>query len=152
MKILHKISVFILLLIITFSSVGISFYLHQCGCRETTLYTIETGYTKPTEFCCCAVEMPKSDHPLAGHQVEAESCCKDHFYFFILPIGPDKADTFFSSIDGKTIAFINPASILDTDEHYITEAVPMLHSPPALLTGKQLIFFIQQIKIPFPAC
>jgi hypothetical protein len=151
MKFVHKISVFILLLIITFSSVGISFYFHQCGCRETTFLSVETGYNKPAAFCCCETDVAVSNTSDASRSIENEDCCKDQYVFFLLPFGPEKNTDTPVVVDYKIISHLfdnfvateieSPKAVNDT---------PLLHSPPDLRAGKELVYFISQIKIPFP--
>jgi hypothetical protein len=150
MKIVHKISVFILLLIITFSSVGISFYLHQCGCRETTLFSFETGYSAPDEFCCCSVQTPAAGESSCCDEVEKEECCKDQYYFILLPLGPEPIASNTKTYDVKILSSLNTALVSPDEFSNPTEPVTRLHSPPVVMGGKMLIYFTHQIKIPFP--
>ncbi len=90
MKVVQKIFTYALLMFITLSSVGISFYLHQCGCRETTLFSFEAGYSEPTEFCCCSVEPKTSKNASCSNEVDEEKCCQEQYFFFLIPFGPEK--------------------------------------------------------------
>ncbi len=150
MKIVHKISVFILLLIITFSSVGISFYLHECGCRETTLFSFEAGYSEPEEFCCCSVQTPSTAESSCCDEVEKEECCKDQYYFILLPFGPEPSASNTKTYDAKILSSLNVAPVSTDELSKPTKPVIRLHSPPVVLGGKLMIYFTHQIKIPFP--
>lgn len=152
MKSIKKISGFILLTIILFSSVGISFYLHECDCRGTNLYSVGTGFSGPKSFCCCSSETPISSSCDLVDTFDADGCCKDLVYFYLLPFGPEKAISGFLKFSDKVLFSFVPVKVSETGHTLKTETIPLLHSPPDKLSGKNLIYFIQQIKIPSPVC
>lgn len=132
---------------------GISFYLHQCGCRETTLLSVETGYNKPASFCCCAPDPVISNPSDATRTVENEDCCKDQYVFFLLPLGPEKITNNPVVVDYKIISHLFDNSVAsEIESPKAVNETPLLHSPPDIRSGKELVYFISQIKIPFPAC
>jgi hypothetical protein len=153
MKIVHKISAIVLLVLVTLGSAGISFYLHQCGCRETTLFSVETGYNKTSPFCCCSVE-PAGSKPLnASPAFDNEDCCKDNYIFFLLPFGPEKDANSHFVVDYKIASLLFNTSIAsETELPKAEKDTPLPHSPPGLRAGKELVYFISQIKIPFRTC
>jgi len=150
MKVVYKISSLFLLVFITLSSVGISFYLHECGCRETTLFSFEAGYSDPEEFCCCSVQTPSTAESSCCDEVEKEECCKDQYYFILLPFGPEPSTSITKTYDVKILSSLNIALVSSDEFTRPTEPVIRLHSPPVVLGGKLLIYFTHQIKIPFP--
>ncbi len=150
MKIVHKISVFILLLIITLSSVGISFYLHECGCRQSTFLSIEAGYSEADEFCCCSTEPASTQENACDNNLDEEKCCKEKYFFLLLPVGPDKVKV---SVPDLQVKFIAQISSLQTSYNEISDNpidAISIHSPPGRKSGKELVYFISQIRIPFP--
>jgi len=152
MKIAKQISGFILLLIIILSSVGISFYLHECDCRGTNLYSIGTGYSVPKSFCCCPSETLISANCDLDGYIDAEECCKDLVYFYLLPFSPEKDYTGLTKLNEKVLFSFIPVNISEAGQPVETKAVPLYYSPPDKVSGKNLILLIKQIKIPSPVC
>jgi hypothetical protein len=147
-----KISGFILLCILLFSSLGISFYLHQCSCRGTNLYSIGTGLSEPKAFCCCSKNDSGSDECEIPEAIKGDNCCDDVVFFYLVPFAPDKIVSLIPLVPAKTFLSASAAILIETTKITEQEFYPLQHSPPGELTGKNLILFIQQIKIPFPAC
>jgi hypothetical protein len=153
MKILNKIFAFIMLALITLSSIGISFYVHECGCRETTLFDVETGFNKSPAFCCCEPDLVVSYPSDASRSVQNEDCCKDKYVFFLLPFGPEKNSNSPIVVDYKIISHLFDNSVrTEIESPKAFNETPLPHSPPDIISGKELVFYISQIKIPFPVC
>lgn len=152
MKVTKKISGLILLTIILFSSAGISFYLHECSCRGTNLYSVGTGFSGAQSFCCCSAEIPDSGACDLISTIDDEGCCKDVVYFYLIPFGPDKTATVLEKVSEKILSSASLLIISEFIQPVKEKLIVRLHSPPEKRSGKNLIFFIQQIKIPFPVC
>ena len=152
MKVVQKIFTFLLLMFITISSVGISFYLHECGCRDTTLFSLEAGYSEANEFCCCSAEPQSTTENSCSNEVAQEGCCKDQYYFILLPFGPEKTTTEIKPLFGKTLNLLSTAVVLESEALNLRQPEMQPNPPPLLLSGKLFVYFIQQIKIPFPIC
>jgi hypothetical protein len=153
MKILNKIFAFIMLALITLSSIGISFYVHECGCRETTLFNVETGFNKSPAFCCCGPDSVIPNASDTSRSIENEDCCKDQYIFFLLPFVPESNTTNIVVLDYKIISHLIDNSIAThTDSPKAINEISLPHSPPDIRSGKELVFFIGQIKIPLPVC
>jgi hypothetical protein len=150
MKVVHKIFTILMLMFITVSSVGISFYLHQCGCRNTTLFSFETGYSGPDEFCCCSVQTPTGGESSCCDEVEKEECCKDQYYFILVPFGPENITTVVKLQDGKISGTVIPGLVLMSGLSNLCRHAPRPNPPPFIVSGKQFVYFTHQIKIPCP--
>jgi hypothetical protein len=152
MSITKKLSGFFLLIIIIVSSLGVSFYLHECECRGSNLYSIGTGFSGSQDFCCCSNEniVYSSCNPKGN--IHKEGCCKDFVYFYLVPFAPEKVASVIPFLPEKNLVSFIFIKLQVLNQ--ITEIIsyPLLHSPPEKLSGKNLVFFIQQIKIPFPVC
>ncbi len=150
MKVVYKIFTIVLLLFITISSIGISFYLHQCGCRQTTLFSFEAGYSESDEFCCCSAELQQAGDTSCNSDINDEKCCKEQYYFILLPLGPEKAAQKIQPFDGKLfkISVSSLATMIDMPN--LDEPAPPAPLPPLLSGGKSFVLFSHQIKIPFP--
>lgn len=150
MKFVKKIFAIVLLLFITISSIGISFYLHHCGCRNTTLFSFEAGYAEPNTTCCCSTEMPVTSKSSCCDEVKTEKCCNDQYFFLLLPLGPEKIASVFKSWDVKIFSSVIPG--INLNENLLKRPELVLHSIslPQIISGKLFVFFTHQIKIPFP--
>lgn len=149
-KVVQKIFTYVLLLFITLSSVGISFYLHHCGCRETTFFSLKAGYSEADAFCCCSMEPQSPEINSCSNELTQEKCCKEQYYFILLPFGPEKVTSDVKPLFGKTLNLLNTAMILKSDRANTLEPELKSSPPPLLLSGKLLVYFTHQIKIPFP--
>jgi hypothetical protein len=152
MKVIQKISVFALIVFLITSSVGISFYLHECGCREATLFSFEAGYSESVDFCCCSSEQVSSNDNSCDKELDNEGCCKDKYFFLLLPIAPDKVKVNIPSLNEKIIPqIIKPLIVFDETSANTGDTISN-ESPPGTKSGKELVYFISQIKIPFRTC
>jgi hypothetical protein len=117
------------------------------------MLSLATGYNGPGKFCCCSTQL---SHPVEGnfcHTVDEKGCCSEFYYFYLLPFCPDKVISGEPVFSAKSFFLPVHSSISEeTKISDLNEVIQMPQSPPVLLTGKQLVFFIQQIKIPFPTC
>jgi hypothetical protein len=151
MKVVQKISVFVLITFIITSSLGISFYLHQCGCRETTLLDIEAGYAEPKAFCCCSDENDDHKKTACANNIEEDDCCNESYFFLLIPFAPEKVNYIISVYDGKIIAQ-STAYVSSSATRQMTDKISTLpNSPPTFRTGKDHIIFFHQMKIPSPS-
>lgn len=147
---IKKIFTIILLGFIIAGSAGISFYLHECGCRQTTLLSIEAGYSEADAFCCCSAEPEFTESSSCDSGLDEEGCCKDKYFFLLLPVGPDNAKVSTPDLKVKIIAQISFLPETENEIPDITSGEISIHSPPDIKSGKKLVFFLSQIKIPFP--
>lgn len=135
-----------------FSSLGISFYLHDCNCRHTVYVNIGLGFSEPEPEVCCSSCAPKSEKKVHGVSVDRKGCCQDYVYFYVLPVTKDNVVTQMANLI-PTQVFREVAEVSD---HYSFspsgKEITCFHSPPPLKPGKDIIYQFQQIKIPFPAC
>jgi hypothetical protein len=145
----NKIFTFILLGFIISSSVGISFYLHECGCRHKTLFDLKAGYSEAGTFCCCSSEPIRSNNSPSDNNVKDESCCKDKYFFLLVPFGPEKEKVNVPFFQFKIIEFSAIYFFIDDEAPEINGNFLTIHSPPGRFSGKDLVLFLQQVKIPF---
>jgi len=150
MKVVNKISTLILLVFITLSCMGISFYLHECGCRESTFLSIEAGYSEADEFCCCSTEPASAQESACDSDIDEEKCCKEKYFFMLLPVGPDKAKVKLPDLQVKFIEQISTSQTSGDESSIRNSDARSIHAPPGMKSGKELVYFISQIKIPFP--
>jgi len=140
-----------MLLMMIISSLGISFYLHNCSCSGDTTVGLGTGLSDhKMGSCCtsCSITPGKTNHEPAFSK---SSCCQDRVYFYLLPVAPDHAVKYFSPVAGIVLFNIVSAFIADTKPASLGQSFSLIHDPPAQRSGKLLVYFIRQIKIPFPA-
>jgi len=153
MKVVKLISVYALLLLMLFSSLGISFYLHDCHCRHEVLVSVGVGFTEPEPESCCSSCGSKPALENHGLSISRKGCCNDYVYFYILPVTQDNV---IPKVIHQLVAnvFKTIATNVDKTEFssFPREIIPALHPPPLMLPGRKIIYLFQQIKIPNPAC
>lgn len=152
MNFARKISGLVLLFILLFGSIGISFYLHECDCKGTNLYSVNTGLSDPDAFCCCSMDTEVWSECALPVSVDGEKCCKETIYFYLIPFAPEKITSCIPKFFEKSLPSGFTGLIHDIPAKPQAEVLNRPHSPPEILSGKELLYFIQQIKIPFPVC
>lgn len=148
-----QISIYALTALMLFSSLGVSFYLHDCDCRHTILLSVGLGFSEPEPVVCCtscSAKPPIKEND--GLSIYKHGCCQDHVYFYLLPVAQDNVIPPLTHIFVvqvfKTVipTFDNLKFTMDR------EAISFLHSPPLIFSGRKIIYLFEQIKIPFPTC
>jgi hypothetical protein len=151
MKVFKQISVFAMLLMMIFSSLGISFYLHNCHCSGDTTVGLRTGLSDDKMGSCCTSCSPTTGKTNQEPAFSKTDCCQSRVLFYLLPVAPDQSVKYFSPLAGIALFNIVTAFIADTKPAFLGQSFSLIHDPPAQRSGKLLIYFIRQIKIPFPA-
>jgi len=146
-------TVFSLLLLIVFltGTTGISFFIHECTSSQTTEVFPFPEILNNTVSCCCNEEIQQKfpcDDPVSSFS--APECCKNtHIYlkasFTGFPV--------FHKFNPELVQKIISADLLNfscKDQHI---EIPVVyhrvdHPPPR--SGRILVNFLQQIKIPEP--
>ncbi len=152
MKILKQTGVFSLLLLMIISSMGISFYLHSCSCSGETTIGLGTEFSDHKMGLCCTSCSMVAGNKNLNPAFTKKDCCQERSYFYLLPVAPDHAVKYLSPLSEKIFFNIISVFIADTTPDALGESSPLIHDPPAQRSGKLLIYFIRQIKIPFSAC
>jgi hypothetical protein len=152
MKILKQTGVISLLLLMIISSLGISFYLHNCSCSGDTTIGLGTESSDHNMGSCCTSCTAGSENNHHEPAFTKKGCCENRIYFYLLPVAPDHAVKYLSSLTEKILFNSISVFIADTTPDALGESSPLIHDPPAQRSGKLLIYFIRQIKIPFSAC
>jgi hypothetical protein len=149
-KTLQRFIAIVLLTVFIYGSVGVSFHVHECngsGTRHVSVYPELFG---GTAICGCEEE-PSPLIPDGNSCFSQEACCINSYLYL-------KAD-----FKGFTITYQQPADIskdLVTGELTGMEipeittcsefAEKSIDHPPPLLSGRTLVTFLHQIKIPTP--
>lgn len=140
-----------MILVLLAGTTGVSFYIHECrssGERDVVLFP---ELTNQNTSCCCAtdVQLPALNGR-EDHLTDEPECCKNiHLYLKATISG---FPVFFqynddlNSTDLPTDSFI--AFIDDHDDKALNSGPQVDHPPPS--SGKALIHFIHQLKIPAP--
>lgn len=152
MKVFKQISVFAVLLLMIFSSLGMSFYLHSCSCSGDTTIGVGMGFSNHNLGSCCTSCAMTSENKYDEPAFTKKGCCQEHLYFYLIPVAPDHAVKYLSPLTEKILLNSISVFIADTAPDSWGESFSLIHDPPAKRSGKLLIYFIRQIKIPFLAC
>lgn len=141
--ILHKTVVLFLILVLFLSTIGISFYLHTCECKQSE----DISFSKKESQCFMLTTTETVEN---AEQFIKFSCCKDLFFFYKLHV--PFVQTIFSFLN-YTFSF---SFLISDQKAYLHELCfckifpGLYHPPPSVFFGRQLINFLHSIKIPFP--
>ena len=152
MKILKQTGVFSLLLLMIISSLGISFYLHNCSCSGDTSIGLGTEFSDHNMGSCCTSCTAGSENKHHEPAFTKKGCCQNWLYFYLLPVAPDHAVKYLSPLTEKILFNIISVFNADTAPESLDRSFTLMHDPPAPRSGKLLIYFLRQIKIPFLVC
>jgi len=145
---------FLMILVLFTGTTGITFFIHTCSGSQKTEITAYPEFFKHASTCCCSDENASQETGISPTpELKKPSCCRNQNLFLKSYVSTAPS---VQSVTGKTILFpLYPEGLLVSFTHYKQPAVTEYlawqdHSPP--WTGKSLIFFIHQIRIPSPVC
>jgi hypothetical protein len=152
MKILKQAGVFSMLVLMIISSLGISFYLHSCSCSGETTIGLGTEFSDHKLSACCTSCSTVAGNMNHNPAFTKKGCCNNRLYFYLLPVAPDHAVKYLSPLTEKILFNIISVFNADTAPESLDGSFTLMHDPPSPRSGKLLVYFIRQIKIPFSAC
>ena len=143
--------VFLMLAVFLTGTTGVSFYVHECSSSNKREVVAFPELFNNTVSCCCAEEMQGialSDEPVSSFS-EPECCQNTHVYlkasFTGFPL--------FYQFNPEVLQKSFPAGFLSMQHNEkvleIISFTPRVDHPPPR-SGKILIHFLQQVKIPAP--
>jgi hypothetical protein len=153
---------FAIILLILASSGGISFVIHHCytsktehvklfadnyKCKTETQAEAEADQAKPA--CCCSKHQESIEDKSLNH-INKSECCTNTYKFLQFSYQYENSMAAFKLILNQ-FTVITPFTIFQNTETNIQPKPYLYHPPPLILAGKDLIHFIHNIKIPFPA-
>jgi hypothetical protein len=159
MNIIRRIGVFSILVVILFSTTGISILHHICNSSHHDDVTVYPGFFKDPATSCCEedeVEAENSDQAAcmessASLNIKAMPCCVNVNSFLKLQLLTVRVEKIAVNVN----VILAPLFSLSITEPAARESicVPIRHfqfySPP--LFGRRLIHFLHQPKIPQPS-
>ena len=137
--------------LILFTTGGIHVFYHLCNCTNTIYLAVNNeidrcGHSNNIQHDCCGEHL---EYPV----IKAEACCEDDSFFFRL--GEYIVDNVNYTVNVKKVVtrFINnPAILVNNNDQDITPQIKRrTQAIPPLLTGKMLVIYLHQPKIP-PVC
>jgi hypothetical protein len=142
---------FLMLAVFLIGTTGVSFYVHECSSSHKKEVVAFPELTNHTVSCCCAEEVSgsvQSDEPVSSFNEPA--CCKNtHIYrkaiFSGFPV--------FYQFNKEIVQTAIPADFLSLQDNVkvaeIVSFTPRVDHPPPR-SGRILVHFLQQLKIPVP--
>jgi hypothetical protein len=142
---------FFILAVFLAGTTGFSFYIHECSSSHEREVALFPELFNKTVSCCCAEEVHgsiPSDEPVSSFS-EPECCKNIHVYLKAAFTG----FPLFYQFNPQVLQTSIPPDFLSMQQNEkVTEIVSYIprvdHPPPR--SGRVLIHFIQQIKIPAP--
>jgi hypothetical protein len=158
MKALKSIFALLILVVFLFGTTGLSVFHHFCSSSNEHDVTLYPELFDGSGDSCCADE--EAGYACARHQGSAQGanplgfdappCCKTVITFHKLEITSQRInrESFTSRLTHAAFAeSVTPGFGL-ADRPVFTPAHFQFYSPP-LLSGKQLVLFLNQLRIPF---
>lgn len=155
-KITTYIISFIAIVLILASSTGLSFVVHHCNSSQSNSFKFFTDHYKcKTEIeneqskpnCCCAKHSEMAENKLHNN-LNKSDCCKNTYKYLKVSFQYDNGISVQKTIIAHIPFVTNTCSFLNSKQ-IVTYIYSLYHPPPLAFYGKHLIYFIQNIKIPF---
>jgi len=150
-KRIKQIGIVIMVLVIFFSTTGISLYIHFCSCLNTTNYTFFPEFIKNKNNCCCEEKNNNTDN-VNLYNFQNNDCCKNKHLLY-------KLNTYLIPLLLKITEKISFPLLFCYESEKLVYAIfsqtdfnklYTYYFPPPHLYGKILLLFIHHIKIPLP--
>jgi hypothetical protein len=133
---------------------GITLFIHTCTSSHKTEISAYPEIFKHTSDCCCAEEgINKSVASSKDLEIDNPECCKNqHLFLKAYITGLPVVQNHLINTPLFQTHPVDLMNLIVKERHLICdEYLPWLdHSPP--LSGKTLVYFIHQIRIPYPVC
>ena len=151
MKLIRQITGMLILLVFLYGTTGITVFHHVCNGSEeetTSLYPEIAGYSGPS---CCADEDPGRvilPDPHAPLVMEPVPCCKSTSSYLKMRIITVRTEKQEPVIITAIPSFVLPETpVCDNEQAFLYPSITRNHAPPPW-SGKKLIHYLHQIKIP----
>ena len=150
-RIFRAVFIFVMLSVLFIGTTGVSFYIHECSSSHKKEVVAFPELLNKTISCCCAGEVHGnvlSDEPVSSFS-EPE-CCKNTHVYLKAPFSGFPVLYQFNLYGLRTVV---PADFMSLQYNAGSADISMFtprvaHPPPR--SGKILVHFLQQIKIPVP--
>jgi len=152
--ILNKIKqfgLFLLVAVILGGSTGFTFFTHSCSSSmmtETSLYPELFG--RQYECCCNDAIQNNPGGSASPTTIHLPDCCNTHYYYIKAAFCGFPVVYKITNLLSGFLFFHEPASINIIALRYEPESGLYLADPSPPFSGKKLVQFLNQIKIPFP--
>jgi hypothetical protein len=153
-NLVKNISAMALLLVFLISSSGFTIATHYCSGSKKTTQSIKTGFAAKDNGCggmSCGIAKNHARAESPG-SISKSSCCKENSIFYkIAPVNNDLTSRLpvISPLQNILFQGILFQTLFSAQKQQLTILREQFFPPPK--AGKQLILFLQQIRIPSPA-
>lgn len=147
---IHRFFLFMMLVVFLAGSTGITYSFHSCLSSGKTDLKLFPEIFSQSPSCCCE-SASENSMPFNAYFSEPD-CCKTTWGFIKTVFTGIPLNYHFDKILSVEFLCHNVSlSIIWHPEPLSTVLIPPDdHSPP--LSGTSLIYFLHQIRIPFPVC
>ena len=157
MKVVKNIAVLSLLLVFLLGTTGLSVLQHFCNSSKEHNVTIYPEFFNGSGATCCESESigcacgthENSAGTSGGNNVDAVPCCKTTISFYRLEVNTLKPDfrVFGAELFQISVESCDFSSLRAPADPFRGAAHFQFYSPP-LLSGKQLVLYLNQLRIP----
>jgi len=151
---IRQTGVVFLVILVLVSTTGFTWWHHVCACKPVIEKAASCCEPVAETRSCCAAETPE---PLSHDDACGTGCTNDHngckdipVYFKASIVAVPQVQKVTLPELALTTVFVLPY-ILETPGETVSGSVTFSHDKPPPLAGKALVFFLNQLRIPFLA-
>jgi hypothetical protein len=150
-KVLSYIGSFLLLAVILHGSAGMTFSFHSCSVAMTTEVSIYPELFSNRTACCCQADVSATASfpaPTGADGLDASECCRISKAFYKVAIfGNDEKIKIVATQSDLLYPIESVLKNFPLSNEFNTSVV-IIDDPSPPLYGKQLVYFLNQPKIP----
>jgi hypothetical protein len=153
LKLVKNILTIVLLLVFIISTSGITILSHYCSGSKKTIRSILPELSGSQEGCGGMSCSKSFKIALERESISKASCCKENSVFYKIavvetpPVNQFSIKIPFNNLIAPDLYLATLASSEITNTHF-----PQVHCESPPVAGKQLVVFLQQLRIPSPSC
>jgi hypothetical protein len=154
LRVVQRTAVIVLAAFFLGASAGISLFVHTCGSSHRTDYRLFPEYFSTGDACCGLTNDTHiggcSSHSHAIPEgISRNSCCEKGHVLLKVSVFNGQTVTKVKPITAFVDLVAEPApSELNRPSLDTKDLTGLYHAPPPLMTGKSLVFYLNQIRIP----
>lgn len=154
---LRQTGVILLVILVLVSTTGFTWWHHVCACEPVVETVAVCSEPVQEDHSCCATEAPPPVQPVQHDDACGTGCTSDHrgckdipLYFKASIIAIPQVQKVTLPELSVTSVFILPY-IQETPGEAISVRISPSYDRPPPLSGKALVCFLNQLRIPFSA-
>jgi hypothetical protein len=149
---LRQTGVIFLVILVLVSTTGFTWWHHVCACKPVVEKVASCCEPVAETHSCCASEAPK---PVSQDDACGTGCKNDHHGCKDIPVYFKASIVAIPQVQKVTLPELAAASVFvlpyipETPGETANDGLTFSHDKPPPLSGKALVYFLNQLRIPF---